>query len=270
MSYLHFAAEWKVLWYPVEGFRCCVCTMQWQLVLILIIWILIILTFWGSSRYYFIMSILRIDRFPCVLGENRFLVLWFLPLLFQLRHGRPQNLFQAGGNVKILLILFRLLTMQWKWTFTERSVLSTALICAGWTLFLNLLSEMFSTLAIRNAFSFHKLPNIHFFEHFLQISHNLRIKATAKTTWEVIKQQVGHSCKTVSSNEKQNYMLTRLSDNSELELKLEHRALAQKYWADELRKLATANIALHLLLTKTSELNLEGKDVFPQVCIDVF
>jgi len=30
------------------------------------------------------------------------------------------------------------------------------------------------TSTIRNAFAFHKLPNIHFCEHFLQISHNLR------------------------------------------------------------------------------------------------
>jgi len=35
--------------------------------------------------------------------------------------------------------------------------------------------NVFHTSGIRNAFSFHKLPNIHFFEHFLQISHNLRI-----------------------------------------------------------------------------------------------
>jgi len=30
-------------------------------------------------------------------------------------------------------------------------------------------------LAIRNALSLHKLPKIQFFEHFLQLSHNLRI-----------------------------------------------------------------------------------------------
>jgi len=32
----------------------------------------------------------------------------------------------------------------------------------------------FYTSAIRNAFSFHKLPNIHFCEHFLQICNILR------------------------------------------------------------------------------------------------
>ena len=38
-------------------------------------------------------------------------------------------------------------------------------------------SNVFYTSAIRNALSFHTLPNIHCFEHFLvlQISHNLRI-----------------------------------------------------------------------------------------------
>jgi len=44
---------------------------------------------------------------------------------------------------------------------------------------------------------------------------------------------------------------------------------ALKNWADYLRKLATANIALYLLLTKKSELNFNDKEVFPQVCIDV-
>ena len=37
---------------------------------------------------------------------------------------------------------------------------------------------------------------------------------------------------------------------------------ALKKWADELRKVATANIALHLVLSKKSELNLSDKDVF--------
>ena len=39
-------------------------------------------------------------------------------------HGRPQKFFQ-GGNIDILLILFRLLTMQRKCTFTKRFALST-------------------------------------------------------------------------------------------------------------------------------------------------
>jgi len=51
-------------------------------------------------------------------------------------------------------------------------------------------------------------------------------------------------------------------------LKLEHPA-GMKEWADELRKLATANIALHLVLTKTLVRNLNDKEAYPQVCIDV-
>ena len=35
-------------------------------------------------------------------------------------HGYPQNFFHRGGNVNILLILFKLLTMQCKWMFTKR------------------------------------------------------------------------------------------------------------------------------------------------------
>jgi len=35
--------------------------------------------------------------------------------------------------------------------------------------------NVFYTSAIKNAFSFHKLPNIHFFEPLLQISRGLRI-----------------------------------------------------------------------------------------------
>ena len=53
-----------------------------------------------------------------------------------------------GGNVEVLLVLFRLLTMQCKWTFTKLFTLSIPLVCAGWTSILNLLSEMFSTLRL--------------------------------------------------------------------------------------------------------------------------
>jgi len=41
----------------------------------------------------------------------------------------------------------------------------------------------------------------------------------------------------------------------------------KKNWATELRKLVAANITLHLVLTKKSELNLNDKDVFPQADI---
>ena len=33
--------------------------------------------------------------------------------------------FSRGGNVEVLLIIFNLLTMQCKWTFTKRFTLST-------------------------------------------------------------------------------------------------------------------------------------------------
>jgi len=55
-------------------------------------------------------------------------------------------------------------------------------------------------------------------------------------------------------------MLTRLSDNL---LNLEHHA-DLKNGAAEFRKLAAANITLHLVVTKKSELSLNDKDVFPQ------
>jgi len=63
--------------------------------------------------------------------------------------------------------------------------------------------------------------------------------------------------------EKYSYTLTRLSHNL---LKLENHA-GLKNWEDESRKLATASIALHLVLTKKSKLNLNDKDVFAQACM---
>jgi len=45
-------------------------------------------------------------------------------------HVRLQKFFH-GCNVKIVLILFRLLTMQCKSTFTKRFALSTPVVCAG-------------------------------------------------------------------------------------------------------------------------------------------
>jgi len=41
-------------------------------------------------------------------------------------YGRPHKIFpEEGCNVEILLIRFRLLTMEGKWTFTKRVTLST-------------------------------------------------------------------------------------------------------------------------------------------------
>jgi len=76
---------------------------------------------------------------------------------------------------------------------------------------------VFYTSAIRYAFAFHKLPNIHFCKHFLQISHNLRIinvqiNIRGKNT------KVRHSPKTVSL-----YLNTTIGQLQNL-LKLEHQA----------------------------------------------
>jgi len=45
-----------------------------------------------------------------------------LPQDFGHSHGRPQKFFQGGGNVDILLVFFRLLVMQRKWTYTKRKM----------------------------------------------------------------------------------------------------------------------------------------------------
>ena len=39
-------------------------------------------------------------------------------------HGRPQKFFQGGGKVDILLIFFRSLAMQRKWTYTKEKMFS--------------------------------------------------------------------------------------------------------------------------------------------------
>jgi len=136
---------------------------------------------------------------------------------------------------------------------------------------LNLVSQsfvwnVFYTSAIRSAFSFHKLPNIHFFEHFQQISDNLGIFNGQNNMSGAKTRKLNTLAKLFQAMRRRIHTLTRLSENL---LKLEHHAVF-KNWADELRKLATADIALQLVLTKKSELYLSDKDVFPQACIDVF
>ena len=64
------------------------------------------------------------------------------------------EIFPGWGNVRIFLILYRLLTMPCKWTFTKRFTLSTTLVCAGWTSILNRLSKMFSTLRLSEMITF--------------------------------------------------------------------------------------------------------------------
>ena len=62
-----------------------------------------------------------------------------------------------------------------QWLNARLCPFSTPLFCAVWTPILNLLSEIFSTLRLSEMLFFHKLPNIYFFKHFLQISHSLKI-----------------------------------------------------------------------------------------------
>ena len=53
-------------------------------------------------------------------------------------------------------------------------------------------------------------------------------------------------------------------------LELEQRTQASQIWAVELRKLATANKALHSVFTQMSEVNLNYYDVITLACLDVF
>jgi len=86
------------------------------------------------------------------------------------------EVFSEGDNVEILLILYRLLTMQCKWMFTKRFTVSIQLVCTGRTSILNLLSEMFSTLRLSEMlFLFTNCLMSIFFRHFLQIMNNLRV-----------------------------------------------------------------------------------------------
>ena len=134
--------------------------------------------------------------------------------------GRLQLCFQ-GGNFEILLILFRLLTMKHAMQMDVHKTLYylISLTCLCW---LNPSSQsfvwnLFCTSAIRNAFSFHKLPNIHFFKHFLQISHDFIIINDQNNT---------------NGEKKQESKTLRLKTN----------------WANELGKFATEKIALRFCM----------------------
>ena len=84
---------------------------------------------------------------------------------------------------------------------------------------------VFYTSAIRNVFAFHRLPNIHFCEHFIiQISHNIRtinaqINIRGKKTWKIDTLAKLFHC-----------ILTRPSDNLKNLLKLEHQAGVKTKW----------------------------------------
>jgi len=146
---------------------------------------------------------------------------------------------------------FRFLTTQCKRTFTKRFTLSTPLISAGSTSILNLLSEMFFTLRLPEMLFLFINSLYPFFEHLLQVSHNLRIINGQNNMSGEKTRKLDTVAKLFHAVSSTICTLTRISDNL---LKLEHHA-GLKIGADELRKLATANIALHLVLTRESELN---------------
>jgi len=88
-------------------------------------------------------------------------------------HGRPQKIFQ-GATSKFFLSS----SGCWRCNANGRSqnALPFYPISLCW-LDLNSQSfvwNVFYTSSIRNAFSFNELPNIHLWEHYLQISHNLK------------------------------------------------------------------------------------------------
>jgi len=64
--------------------------------------------------------------------------------------------FSRGGNVEILLVPYTLLTMQCKWACTKLFISLCWMDLNSQSFFWN----VFCTSAIRNAFSFQKLPNI--------------------------------------------------------------------------------------------------------------
>jgi len=140
---------------------------------------------------------------------------WFIPTM-----GVHRNFSREGSTSKIWLMLFRLLTMQCKLTFTKRFILSTPLVCADRTSGLHLLSKMFSALRLSEIpFLFISCP-IYIVWSRAANCHNLR-KINCQNNKCGEKAKFRHSRKTASSNEKQKYMLTRLSDNSQ---KLGHHA----------------------------------------------
>ena len=72
------------------------------------------------------------------------------------------EIFPGWGNVRIFLILHRLLTMPCKWTFTKRFTLSTTLVCAGWTSILDRCLKCFLHFGYQKCLCFLKLPQYPF------------------------------------------------------------------------------------------------------------
>jgi len=119
--------------------------------------------------------------------------------------------------------------------------------------------NVFCTSAIRNAILFMDCL-ISIFEQFLQTSHNLRI----------IKGQNHMSDEKTPLQNCFQAMRSRTDKTIGQLIEVRTPRRLKKNWADELRKIAAANITSHLVLTKKSKPCFKDKDVFPQVCIDAF
>ena len=95
-------------------------------------------------------------------------------------HGRLQKFFQ-GGNVNILLIIFRLLTLQCKWTFTKRFSVSTPqrkFPVKPRAPFASILTAFSS-----GAVGYTSLPQTCTFYHLLQLLLNWHINVVIKSLW---------------------------------------------------------------------------------------
>jgi len=79
-----------------------------------------------------------------------------------------------GDNVEILLMLFRLLAMHCKCTFTKHFTFSTPQICAGWTSNLIFCLKCFLHFGYQICLFFSINCLISIFEYFLQTSYHLR------------------------------------------------------------------------------------------------
>ena len=126
--------------------------------------------------------------------------------------------------------------------------------------------NVFYTLAIRNAISFHKQFYIHCFEHFLQSSHNLRLINSQNNMSGEKTRKLDTLAKLLQAMRSRN--IRQQWQGYQTTYQRQYTTQALKKLTNELCKLATANLALHFVLTKKSEPNLNDKDVFPHVCID--
>ena len=152
------------------------------------------------------------------------------------------------GNVDILLILFRLLTIQCKCTFTKRFTLSTPLVYTSWTSILNLLSEMFSTLRLSGMLFLFINCLISIFWALSTNKSYLRIIINGQNNMSrAAKKQKSYN---LSQNWFKQWEVEIYVDKAIGQLtKVRTPRRLKKNWADELRKPSTEDIALRLALT---------------------